>query len=637
MTAILREDPPDTAGSGRVLPPAVERTVMRCLEKKPAERFQSARDVAFALEAVSSESRPSGAAAAAPRRPARRRVLLGAASVAVIIGAVLVGYLGGRARTSVAGPVSYERLTFREGPINAAGFSPDGKTIVYGAAWEGQPLSIYQTRPEGGELALPLEPADLLSVSDDGQLAVLKIERFGVNSTWNTGALAVVPVLGGAMREIEHGVRHADWAPDSKSIAVVREVGGTARLEYPLGRVIYQRATGYILTPRVSRSGDVVAFWEGDWKSRYSVSTIDVRGHRSVLSSGWADFWGLAWSPDGRELWFSGSRPCEGFGGTLYSVDMTGSQRVLASTPGSLNLLDVAKDGRALVAQGAFSQSTRVWGAPEHSDERGLIGLHYSWPADVSQDGKVVLLNTMSKCAAGSEASFGAYVWHLDRNAPVRVADDAMNGKISPDGRSLLFLDSTRIRVQRVGAGTSRTVELSLPPSTIAVAAAWMPDGEGFVVASAGPTGETTVRRLDGRTGTVLATSAPFSGEPDMAALPVSPDGLSVAAKSVSGSLLVVPLDGRPPQEVPNTDANDVPVQWNQDCRHLFVYRAGEIPSRVFRVEISTGRRAPWKEIRPPDISATGLGSLHLTRDGRIGVYGYEHARATLYLVTGLR
>lgn len=637
MTAILREDPPDTSAAGRALPRAIERTLQRCLEKNPSERFQSARDVAFALEAASGESRSSGAMVVGRSRPTWRRIAGAVILVAAVVGGAATGYWRGRTAATERAPLAYERLTFRQGPINAAAFAPDGKTVVYGAAWEGQPFRIYQTRPEGGQLALPLESADLLSVSRDGQLAVLKVTRFGLNSTWNSGTLAVVPVLGGAPREIAHNVRHASWAPDSKSMAVVREAGGMARLEFPLGRVIYERAR-YILNPRVSPSGDLVAFWEGDWRNRYSLSVVDTRGRRTVLSSGWADYWGLAWSPDGSELWFSGSRPCEGVEGTLYAVDMEGRQRVLASVPGPLNLLDVANDGRVLVTQGPFAQSTRAWGYPRSSDERGLFGLQYSWPADLSQDGTTVLLNVMSRCTAGSEASFGAYLWPLDKDAPTRVADDAIDGKISPDVRSVLFLEPTRLRVEAIGVAMTRMLDLKLPPSTAPVAAGWMPDGANFVVAAADQTGQMTFLTVDGLDGRQLSASAAIrtDDEDAVAYYPVSPNGLAVAAKAVGGAVVVVPLDGGPPQAVPDCDASDNPVQWTQDSRSLFVYRAGEIPARVFRVDVATGRRTSWKEIRPPDVSATGLDRLYLTRDGRMGVYGYEHPRADLYLVRGI-
>jgi serine/threonine protein kinase len=181
MTAILREDAPALSGTGRPIPAALERTVHRCLEKSPTERFQSARDVAFALEALSGDSQPSGLGPAGVVAKSRRRLWAVAALGVALAAATGLGFLAGRRNSGRGSALSYERLTQRQGPILSARFGPDGRTVFYGAAWEGGPFRIYQTRPEGGELALPMENADLLSVSRDGQLAVLLLKRMSPN------------------------------------------------------------------------------------------------------------------------------------------------------------------------------------------------------------------------------------------------------------------------------------------------------------------------------------------------------------------------------------------------------------------------------------------------------------------------
>ena len=68
MTAILREDPPDIGGDPGMRPAAFEHVVRRCLEKRPAERFQSARDFAFALRSA------TGSSAAGERSASRVRL-----------------------------------------------------------------------------------------------------------------------------------------------------------------------------------------------------------------------------------------------------------------------------------------------------------------------------------------------------------------------------------------------------------------------------------------------------------------------------------------------------------------------------------------------------------------------------------
>src|SRR4029450_8820437 len=70
MSAILREEPPDPSATNKNVQPGLERIVRHCLEKNPEERFYSARDVAFDLEALSGLS---GAAVAAATGPSARR------------------------------------------------------------------------------------------------------------------------------------------------------------------------------------------------------------------------------------------------------------------------------------------------------------------------------------------------------------------------------------------------------------------------------------------------------------------------------------------------------------------------------------------------------------------------------------
>ena len=146
MSAILKDEPPELSETARNVPPALERIVRHCLEKNPAQRFQSAADIAFSLEALTeiSTASKSGAQAIPAPEPARRWWLPAIATLALV--ALGVGiYLVGK-RASPAGNASFHRLTFRRGTIPAARFTPDGQTIVYGAALEGRPVELFTTR-----------------------------------------------------------------------------------------------------------------------------------------------------------------------------------------------------------------------------------------------------------------------------------------------------------------------------------------------------------------------------------------------------------------------------------------------------------------------------------------------------------
>ena len=97
MTAILTKEPPDLSQTNRTIHPGLERIVRHCLEKNPEERFESARDVAFDLESLSSVSASTGAVAApaAPRRTRWIGPALIAAAVALAAG-LAVGYRYGK-------------------------------------------------------------------------------------------------------------------------------------------------------------------------------------------------------------------------------------------------------------------------------------------------------------------------------------------------------------------------------------------------------------------------------------------------------------------------------------------------------------------------------------------------------------
>src|SRR5512141_3251193 len=160
MTAILKAEPPLPEG----LSPGLARIVTRCLEKKRDERFQSSRDLAFALEGLT-----SGLVAASPTA-VRRSPTVGFLVAGAILVAVAGGYLIGT-RTKRTEPPAFKRLTFRRGHVNEARFAPDGQTILYGALWEGNPTQVFTTRAGNPEASpLPLPSALLLGVSSKGEM-----------------------------------------------------------------------------------------------------------------------------------------------------------------------------------------------------------------------------------------------------------------------------------------------------------------------------------------------------------------------------------------------------------------------------------------------------------------------------------
>ncbi|HEY6931556.1 MAG TPA: protein kinase, partial [Thermoanaerobaculia bacterium] len=285
MSSILKEDPPDLSITNQSVSPGLERIVRHCLEKNPEQRFHSAHDLAFDLEALSgiSGASPAGAARvpASPRRTGRA-----AAMVAGALVLLAAGYLFGRRALqsntgSAATSVSRKRLTFQRGNVLYARFTADAQNVVYGASWGDRPTEIFYSHigsPETRPLGIP--GASLLSVSSTGELAILlkKNNLFGVTGK---GTLARVPLAGGAPRQVAEDVIGADWTPDGKDLAVMKDTGTKVVLEFPSGKPVYSTAF-QLLALRVSPDGQWVAASESDSSNTW-IDVIDSSGHRREL------------------------------------------------------------------------------------------------------------------------------------------------------------------------------------------------------------------------------------------------------------------------------------------------------------------------------------------------------------------
>ena len=156
MSAILKTEPPPLGEA----PPGLARIVEHCLEKDSDNRFQSARDVAFALEAFSGYSTGGTTAPAMGTTPSKVRSPLMVALGGALLAAV-AAFVAARMTAPAPTPPAFRQLTFQRGYLQSARFAPDGETIVYAAAWNGKPIELFSTRPEGNESrALGLSDAD---------------------------------------------------------------------------------------------------------------------------------------------------------------------------------------------------------------------------------------------------------------------------------------------------------------------------------------------------------------------------------------------------------------------------------------------------------------------------------------------
>ncbi len=622
LNAVLNNDPIEMPETGGKFDANLARLLRRCLEKNPNERFQSALDLAFDLEALSLPSDK------APRSRWRKR---GVGIALAVAGLSLLSFFAGRKLERIQphpGP-SFHPLTYRLGVITGARFAPDGQSVIYSAAWDGKPVETFSTRvggPESRPLGLP--SAGVLAVSSAGELAI----SLGCELNWAEcrGTLARMPLAGGAPREVLEDVFYADWSPDGKNLAVVRPVEGRFRLEYPIGNVLYE-TDGWITYPRFSPKGDRIAFLDHPnlGENNGSVSVVDLTGHKTTLSSGWKELKGLAWSPTGDEVWFSANRMTRSQ--LVYAVTLAGKERLVLETAGWMRLQEISRDGRALLI--ATSPRSRIIGQPPGTGaERDLSWFDWSTAADLSADGKKLLFYEWGEGVAGTPI---VYLRDTSGGDAVRLGEGRALA-LSPDGKWALALQQgppPRLVLLPTGTGE----EKSLPSSGLNeyYSARWFPDGKRILLVAAGSDGKprSYVQNLDGGGASAITDEA-------VQAVLVSPDGELLAAIDAAGHYELRPVNGGEPRLIRGALSGDELVQWSADGRFLYVQGLDDSTVEFFRLNLATGRREPWKTIEAADpVGLIGIqpASVHITPDGSSYVYSYWKTLTELYLVDNLK
>jgi hypothetical protein len=625
MAAILKEDPPDLSVTNENISSGLERVVRHCLEKNPERRFQSSSDIAFAIEALSGLPTASGTARASPAsRPRRVGAATAVAAALALLGAGLLAgswLAGGRSRSFP----TYQRLTYRRGFISNARFAPDGQTIVYSADWDGAPSRIFSTRPEGREsMALPLPSASLLAVSSRGEMAILLDPKTDYNLYFRRGTLAVVPLSGGAPREVMRDVRLADWGPDGKDLAVVRQAGARQRLEYPAGRLVYE-SPAWIVSPRVSPRGDRIAFYEGLPFNGYSLSVVDSQSRKAVLGPVRPDFWASDWSPDGEEIWFPASISGRGVETPLMATDLSGRQRLLERGPLVADVNDVSRDGRALITRFDWEESTHGLLSGQKTESR-LVSRMDLRPVDLSEDGKLLVLREVL-----SQGTQGVWIATGDSSPPIRLGDGVAHG-LSPDGAWVLASQQGKLLAVPTAAGGSRPVSEEFF-ETIRWAG-FFRDGKKVIVWGQTKGGKSGIFVVD--QGHEPRRIAPEGFELVSGGNAVSPNGLLVAARSPENQMMLCSVDGGPPRPIPGLAGFFAPIQWSGDSKDLYVFRLGEIPAKVEKVDVESGRATLWKELAPPDTTGIAVRAIAMTPDTKYYAYSSQQYLTTLYLVENL-
>jgi len=627
LASVLHKEPEPLAQEGEDVPLEVDRIITRCLRKDPQRRWQSMADLKVAIEDVLADWDSSQIRVRKPtgQRVAKTRGMSLFFWLAALVLALAGGaYIGSQALSTP--PPTFQRLTYRRGDVTDARFSPDGRTVLFSAQWATEPAAVFSMRPGNREFrTLDLPASKVLSISSQGDVAIL----IGGSFAGTLGTLARVPLSGGAPRDVLENVSDADWSPDGATLAVAHAVGTRNRIEYPIGKVLYETDGRPPLSLRISPKGDRIAFFEFDAdQGDYAVTIVDTTGKRQILSRDWKTEGGLDWSPRGDEIWFAGSKP----GGEpgVRAVSMSGKERAVADVPARVSVFDVTRDGRLLL-NAVDSRIGMVSLAPGATEERDLSWFDASRISDISNDGKTILFVELS---AGSNKSGNPSIYlRKTDGAPAARLGEGNRPVLSPDEKWVATIvndgPKTQLLLLPTGAGEQRSIGADAMHYE---RLEWFPDGKRILFdgIEAGKSIRTFVQDVNGGKPSPLTAEGTTGGA-------VSPD-MKYVTVLAGGELRLLPIAGGEAKTIGKLDPGETVVRWSGDGRSLFLSKTEDAAAmRISRLDVASGKRETWKELRMPDPVGVRINQLVMTPDGRSYAYSYQRDVSTLYLADGLR
>jgi len=649
LSAILHDEPRPIAQVNPKLPAPMRWIIERCLAKDPTERYASTEDLArelrSLLEHLSDLSETGSEPPSEPSALRPRGLRWGRAVAAVVMAAALLLLELWVGRSTQPKPPRFRQLTAQGGAITTARFTPDGQTVVYSSQWQGKRPMLFETRlerAEGRPVALP--SAQILSISRSGFMAIALLPPWGLTlrspgnglvdrfPVFLFGTLARVPLTGGTPREILETVLDADWAPNGRDLAITRFVDGKNRLEYPIGRTLFEHY-GWLAFPRVSPDGEQVAFSDMGTNLRL----VDRSGHVKEMG---LSVWEHAWSPVTSEiLWFDSS----GGSSRLRAVSPSGKSRLLITLPGSYTIYDVSSSGTVLIGQ--ITGNDEVYGSfPGEPRDRRL----YSDAVleDVSADGELVAISCgtigedPTACLGTKDGSPPKRLGALGGYAGARLSPDGkfVAGESSPDG--LAVMNSGKSGIVLVPTGAGQSISISTRGLANAKAQGFSRDGKTIFLSGAEDGHGYRLWTQDLSGGQRRAVSPEGLRYPSL-----SPDGRYAVGFDNEGWKLFPTEPGSLSTKVAGILPGEQPIQWSADGRFLYVRGADElrpgdafISARVYRLDPWTGHRELWKEIAPVAPSTGGgIDRIRFSSDGKTCFYTHHRFSAELFALDGVK
>lgn len=637
LSAILRDEPAPIQELNPAAPAPLRWIVERCLAKSPSERYASTHDLARDLHKLKEHSRELGIQPASekllPHRPGRK-VSVGAALLGVAaLGAAVALLVSGTLRRPIE--PEFRRLTFRHGYVSRALFVPNSNSILYTAAWEGQPARTYVTLAESSGLdrSLDSQPQLPMAYSEDGSQVLVLLGSSRV-TTAPSGTLAWWPALGGEPRHILENVGWADWAKRMHFFAVVRDTGSERHLEIRNAEGGFQRTLfrtpGAISFVRLSPDEKNVAFihHSSRFDAAGEVRTAAVDGTNSrVLTPQYDACFGLDWNHKSGEIWFTASHHASRSNTNVWAVSLSAKRRLVYALTGRSIIHEVSAEGNQCLLV-YVGDRTSMMVRRAGGSVRDLSWYDGTFVTDISPDERSLLFYD----AGPTRSITGSWIRSMEGGDAVHLGEGEF-GRFSPDGRWIVALTQARhgpqqIIVHPTGAGESRQL-------TFSQAAHWAPAfaGPQKLIFVRSEKGKSEIWRM--KTDGTEARSLGAAGCDLPMANPTS-DSFLCVGHADNRALFVYPIEGgagRKLYELPPGERFRY-ARWNGNGDKIFAVTGHR---RFLLIDAKSGTVLQHEELPIPGPAYETLYTAAFNAQGTIQAYSVSRFSSDLYLASGLR